>query len=166
VTYLVDGFYTGMETQDFLALQIQQLEKKPADLEKAAKSIIAQQMKHKAQFEKKYNRLLRQEDYNPGDLVIVQNSSTFKSHNRKHKARYLGPMEVDRKTLGGSYVLKDLNGAVNRRGVAMYRLLPYYPRGDLRLDCIEKVGEDGDATEQDSQRDSANSSIDSIAEEE
>jgi transposase InsO family protein len=165
VTYLVDGFYAGMATEDLLALRIRQLEKKPSDLAKAAKSIIAQRMKHKAQFEKKYNRLLRREDYNPGDLVIVQNSSTFKSHNRKHKARYLGPMEVDRKTLGGSYVLKDLNGAVNRRGVAAYRLLPYYPRGDLWLDRIEKVGEDGDVSEQGSENHSGNNSIYSDEEE-
>jgi hypothetical protein len=41
----------------------------------------------------------------------------------------------------------------------------YYPRGDLQLDCIEGVGEDGDATEQDSQKDSRNNSIDSIEEE-
>jgi hypothetical protein len=131
-------------------------------LAKAAKSIIDQQMEQEAQFEKKYNRLLRREDNNPGDLVIAQNLSTFKSHNRKHKARYLGPMEVDRKTLSGSYVLKDLNGAVNQRGVAAYRLLPYYSRGALRLDRIEKVG---DVSEQGSENHSENGSIYSDEEE-
>jgi hypothetical protein len=131
-------------------------------LAKAAKLIIDQQMKQEAQFEKKYNRLLRREDNNPGDLVIAQNLSTFKSHNCKHKAQYLGPMEVDRKTLGGSYVLKDLNGAVNQRGVAAYRLFSYYSRGAQRLDRIEKVG---DVSEQGSENHSENGSIYSDEEE-
>jgi hypothetical protein len=149
VTYLVDGFYAGMDSVDLLALRIRQLEKRPSDLAKAAESIIAQRVKNKAQFEKRYRRLLRKEDYEPGELVIVQNSSTFKSHNRKHKARYLGPLVVERKTIGGSYVLKDLDGTINRRSVAARRLLPYHSRGDLQLDRIEKItkdslGEDSD----------------------
>ena len=36
--------------------------------------------------------------------------------------------EVVRQTAGGSYVLKELDGTISKRGVAAFRLLPYHSR--------------------------------------
>jgi hypothetical protein len=48
--------------------------------------------------------------------------------NRKTKPRYLGPFEVDRRTKGGSYVLKEMDGANLRQAVAAFRLYSYISR--------------------------------------
>src|ERR1700691_4834903 len=53
--------------------------------------------------------------------------------NRKTKPRYLGPYEVCRRTEGGSYVLKELDGTMFREGTAAYRLLQYVSRHDIEL---------------------------------
>ena len=46
----------------------------------------------------------------PGELVLVQNLAIEMSRDKKSKARYLGPYEVEKVTLGGSYRLKELDG--------------------------------------------------------
>ena len=81
-------------------------------------------------FEKRYGRRLMKEFYKPGELVLVRNSSIEYSADRKHKPRYEGPFEVVRKTKGGSYILKELDGSIRRQGVAAFRLLRYYTRDD------------------------------------
>ncbi|KLO04545.1 hypothetical protein SCHPADRAFT_840483, partial [Schizopora paradoxa] len=46
----------------------------------------------------------------------------------KIKPRYLGPYIVVRQTKGESYVVRELSGAVSRRGIAAFRLIPYVRR--------------------------------------
>jgi hypothetical protein len=58
----------------------------------------------------------------------VRNTRVEKELDRKTKPRYLGPFEVVRRTTGGSYVLKELDGTISKRGVAAFRLLPYHSR--------------------------------------
>jgi hypothetical protein len=66
--------------------------------------------------------------YHSGDLVLVRNTAIEKELNRKTKPRYLEPYEVDRRTKGGSYVLKEMDGTIQRQGVAAFRLYPYISR--------------------------------------
>ena len=53
--------------------------------------------------------------------------------NRKTKPRYLGPYEVVRRTMGGSYVLQELDGTTLIEGAAAFRLLPYVSCHDKAL---------------------------------
>ena len=71
--------------------------------------------------------------YKPGELVLVRNSEVEVRLNRKTKPRYLGPYEVCRRTEGGSYVLKELDGSILQQGVAAFRLLPYISRYNKKL---------------------------------
>jgi len=48
-----------------------------------------------------------------------------KSHNRKHKPRYLGPYEVIAKTNKGSYQLKELDGTPLHYTCASRCIIPY-----------------------------------------
>jgi hypothetical protein len=42
-------------------------------------------------------------------------------------------MRLNRRTKGGSYVLKELDGSILKQGVAAFRLLPYVSRHDKSL---------------------------------
>ena len=67
----------------------------------------------------------------------------------------MGPYEVVRKTKGGSYVLKDINGVVYRRGVSSTRLIPYISRNTENFEELlddlaeEDTGEVSDWEESD-----------------
>jgi hypothetical protein len=112
-TFLVRGFRTNMPSEDLLSLQIRQLEKRPRDLASAAKSLYRMCIWSKEAFEWHYAHKLRSGDYSPGTLVLVRNSMVEKSHSRKSKPRYFGPFEIVRRTQGGSYVLKEMDGVMH-----------------------------------------------------
>ena len=147
MTLLVEGFHTGMSTADLLALRINQLKKRPSDLQRAAAALTRARLKSKEAFERRYEHCMHSEVYDPGDLVLVHNKAIEMSADRKHKPRYLGPYQVIRKTKGGSYVVAELDGAIWRQGIAAYRLLPYVSREqveELNWTGDDEDSEDGD----------------------
>jgi integrase-like protein/reverse transcriptase-like protein len=127
-TYLVSGFTKNMTTADLLALRIKQLTKKESDVAKAAQTIARSRYRSKEEFERRYHKRFTGKLFKKGQLVLVRNSKEKDSLQKKFKPRYLGPFEVIRQTKGGSYVLKELDGTISRRGVAAFRLLPYFSR--------------------------------------
>ena len=135
-TFMVNGFTSGMSSSDLLALRIRQLERHPADILQAAQTLRAARFKSKTQFEKRFHRKLKRSMYQSGDLVLVRNTAIEKELNRKTKPRYLGPFEVDRRTKGGSYVLKEMDGAILRQGVAAFRLYPYISRDSPSFEIL------------------------------
>lgn len=143
-TFMMEGFRSGLSAEELLALRIQQLEKRPEDLARAAAAIRLSRLKGKEQFESRFEHRIKKEDYEPGDLVLVRNTAIEKELNRKTKPRYLGPYEVVRRTPGGSYAVKELSGELSRSGIAAFRLLKYNPRTDdlasLPSDPIHSVG--------------------------
>jgi hypothetical protein len=132
-TFLVEGFTTGLSSTQLLVLRMRQLERREDDLRSAAKALKKARFRSKEEFEKKYRKRMRKEFYKSGELVLVRNSEQEMRLNRKTKPRYLGPYEVCRRTEGGSYVLKELDGTMFREGTAAYRLLQYVSRHDIEL---------------------------------
>ncbi|SJL17472.1 uncharacterized protein ARMOST_21023 [Armillaria ostoyae] len=128
-TFMVEGFRSGMTTSDLLALRIRQLSRHASDLAKAADALKAARLNSREQFIKRFEHRLLKSEYSPGDLVLVQNSRLEMTVNRfKTHPRYLGPYEVERRTQGGSYKLKELDGTLLRKNVAAFRLYPYISR--------------------------------------
>jgi hypothetical protein len=132
-TFLVEGFHENMSPIDFLTLRIRQIERRPEDLRQAAKTLKKARFKSKLQFEQKFHLRMHKKSFNPGELVLVRNTQIEKELNRKTKPRYLGPFVVERQTKGGSYILREMNGTLSRRGVAAFRLIPYISRSDPSL---------------------------------
>jgi hypothetical protein len=56
---------------------------------------------------------------------------------------------VCRRTKGGSYVLRELDGSILHEGVAAYRLLPYVSRHDKELlrEIAREIAEEEEGTE-------------------
>lgn len=132
-SFLISGWKSNMPTSDLLALRIRQLEKKPEDIRQAALTLRKHRFASKEQFERRFKTRLTHDSYTPGTLVLVRNTAVEKSLNRKSKNRYNGPFEVVRRTQGGSYILKELDGAIGRQGIAAFRVIPYLSRKDSRL---------------------------------
>lgn len=137
-TALVEGFTSGMSRVDLLTLRMRQLEKKQEDLDKAAELLTRTRMRSKEQFERRFRRRLFTDNHEEGALVLVRNTTVEKSMNRKSKPRYLGPFEVVRRTPGGSYVLKELDGSIWSQKVAAFRILPYILRDEQKLEELRR----------------------------
>ena len=72
--------------------------------------------------------VIKDYDFQWGDLVLVRNSQIKTEHNRKAKPQYNGPMVVVRRTEGGSYILVELDGSVLCHCYAAFRVVPYHSR--------------------------------------
>lgn len=129
-------YQKGMSTEDILAARIRQLRKKPEDLELAAATLHKNRLRSKEQFERRFHTRLCQSTYESGTLVLVRNSEIEKSLDRKSSPRYLGPFEVVRRTQGGAYILKEIDGSLWRNKVAAFRVIPYISRDDQRLKLL------------------------------
>jgi len=127
-TFLVEGFYAGMTTEDLLSLRMRQLRRHPNDIAKAAEVLKASRFSSKAQFEKRFAKRLIPREYRTGELVLVRNSEADQNIGMKEQPRYLGPYEVVRRTRGEAYKLRELDGANIAVSVAAYRLMPYIQR--------------------------------------
>ena len=164
-TFLVHGFHSGMSTDELLALRIRQLEKHPEDIAQAAATIQQSRLQSKEQFEELFKRRITTHIFKPGDLVLVRNSQVEKELDKKSKPRYIGPYQIVRQTQGGSYVLQELDGAISRRGVAHFRLLPYIAREgqeiaktileeeEQQMDDLEHDTDDNDPEEDEEEND-------------
>lgn len=152
-TFMVEGFREGMSSADLLALRIRQLERHPEDIARAAKKLREARLRSKAQFERRYHKKIRRKMYSRGDPVLIRNTMIEKELNRKTKPRYLGPFIVDRRTKGGSYVLKEMNGVFMRQGVAAFRLYPYLARDMQRLYALGNASDSEQATSSSSSED-------------
>ena len=52
---------------------------------------------------------------------------------RKAKPRYLGPYVIVRKTLGGAYLIAEIDGSILKTKIAAFRLIPYHPRKAIEI---------------------------------
>ena len=72
-------------------------------------------------------------DFERGRLVLVRNTATEKLLNQKMHPRYLRPLIVLGRNLGGSYLLCELDGTVLDRPTAAFRIIPYFAQKSIPL---------------------------------
>ncbi|KAI5895926.1 uncharacterized protein SCHCODRAFT_02723502 [Schizophyllum commune H4-8] len=121
-----------MPAADLLEARMRQLARPPTDLAKAATPLRQPRFSAKALFRERFERTLRTEVYQPGQLVLLRNSAIEKSVSAAAKMaqQYLGPYVVARRNKGGECILQELNGATLAGGEAPRRLLPEAGRDD------------------------------------
>ncbi|KAJ8453582.1 hypothetical protein ONZ45_g19657 [Pleurotus djamor] len=132
-TYLVPPPSSNFSTADLIAYRARQLRKRPEDIEDLRVKILKSRIQSIEQFEKKFAANIHDYDFKPGALVLVRNSKLENDLSGNMKARYAGPMVVVRRTLGGAYVLSELDGAVSALRFGAFRVVPYYARSTYAL---------------------------------
>ena len=113
----------------------------------------------KEHFEKQYEKHIAPTELKAEDLVLVRNSAIEMSRDKKSKQRYLGPYEIERKTIGGSYRLKELDGTPLRLKYGARRLLLYINRDHPFMREHMNSSSDQSAEESDSLSDSDSSEM-------
>ena len=160
-TFLVEEFRSGIDTAELLQLRARQIAKHPKDVKRAAETLRQARFASKQQFERRFLKRLGQEIYQPGELVLARNTEIEMSHDRKHQPRYLGPYEVEERTIKGNYRLKELDGTVLRNKYAAFRILPYITRNHPFMLSPEEDEEQEGKDEEEAQETSSDSSLES-----
>ena len=96
-----------------IAWRAHQLQKRWEDIDTIHKRVLLSRFALLRHFEEQFKNWICQQDFSPGDLVLVHNSRIEKELNQKTKPCYLGPMVVLWRTTGGLYLLAELDGAIS-----------------------------------------------------
>jgi transposase InsO family protein len=138
-TFLVPDIAKPLSTTELIAIRTCQLQKREADLATIHDNILRSRFQSVQQFERQYEKTIRDYDFKPGTLVLVRNSSIETDLGRKSKPRYFGPMVVVRRTPNGSYRLAELDGAVSKLRFAAFQLVPYHARSRTSIPVTRLV---------------------------
>jgi hypothetical protein len=130
-TYLQPPPTSIMSSTDLISHQAITLQKCSANVNTLYSKVYQAWLKAAHRFEQQHLRTLKDFDFQHGSLVLMRNTQIEKSLNKKMRARYIGPLIVVMHNYGGAYILSELDGTVLHCPIAMFRLLPYFPRKSI-----------------------------------
>jgi hypothetical protein len=139
-TYLAPDFDGVMSTEDLITLRAKMLMKRLQDLARVRDKVLKACWDSVKQLVKDLGHRVKEFNFQPGQLVLVQNSHFDKGLTNKTKPQFLRPMVVIQRTKGGSYVLRELDGALSKLRFAAFRLIPYLPR-NIRSVPVTKLAD-------------------------
>ena len=84
-----------------------------------------------------HHKLVKDFDFEQGQVVLYRNRRVEKEANQKSKPRYLGLMVVIRQTKGGLYILAKLDGTVSAMRFAAFQIIPYFPCTKISLSSMD-----------------------------
>jgi len=141
-TYLVPALAVPATTEELIAHRARQLQKRPRDLSKMVERVKKARYDSLAQYIRRHANTIRSYDFEPGDLVLVRNTSVESSLNKKTKPRYLGPMVVVHRNKGGAYILSEADGAVAKLAYAAFRIVPFQTRFPKKVELEQLLTQD------------------------
>ncbi|KAL3694613.1 hypothetical protein R1sor_008264 [Riccia sorocarpa] len=120
----------GVDHETLLAWMIRQLERREEDLADAQEKLKQARLKNKFRFDKTHR--LRPKPIQPGDWVLVYDSTLENQHSTVHKfsRRWFGPYVVLAVSDNATYSLRELDGTVLRLAVAGKRVKLFKRRDD------------------------------------
>jgi len=141
-TFLIPDLTEPLPTAELIATCARQLKKQPKDLATIHNKILKSQFTLIKQFKKHYQQTIYDYDFQPGDLVLIHNSSVDSDIGSKMAPHYLGPMLVLRWTCNGAYRLAELDGAISWLHYAAFHLILYHAHSPSFIPVTHIVGHD------------------------
>src|ERR1700753_725456 len=132
-TWLVEWPDTIISTDELVGLRAIALAKHTYHVDEMRRRVEANKHAEVEKYTAKYKHVIKDYIFEPGDLVVVRNTSVEDSMNRRNKERWTGPLVVVRRTKGGSYIVCEMNGAVWQKKIGRFRVLPFEQRHKLAL---------------------------------
>ena len=84
-------------------------------------------------FKQDHTNIIKDFNFQPGDLVLTCNTAIEKALSCKMHARYLGPLIVISRNQGKVYILAELDGSVLEQLVATFWVLPFFARKTIPI---------------------------------
>ena len=139
-TWLVEWPDTIISTDELVGLRAIALAKHTYHVDEMRERVAEFKKTEAAKYAEKYKHVIKDYLFEPGDLVMIRNTSVEDSMNRRNKDRWKGPMVIVRRTKGGSYIVCEMNGAVLQRKIGRFRVVPFAQRHKIALPKkIEKL---------------------------
>ncbi|KIJ14891.1 hypothetical protein PAXINDRAFT_12167 [Paxillus involutus ATCC 200175] len=120
-------------------------DKQQEDLDEIRSKVPKSRFASIKQFKETFKNRIKDYNFSPGSLVLVQNSRVEKELNRKTKPWYTGPMAGLCRMTGGLYLLAELDRSVSKLCFAAFRLLPYHPCSTSHIAVTTITGLDKEA---------------------
>ena len=132
-TWLVEYPDRALSTAELIGLRAKALAKHSFHIDEMRDRVDEAKRKAVRRYEEENKDTIKDYNFEPGDLVLVRNTTVEKSLNTKMETRYMGPMVVVRRTVGGSYLCCELDGAMFQGKIAQFRVIPFEQRKKINL---------------------------------
>ena len=127
-TFLAPNLRRAVTTEELIASRARALERRTEDIEEMRQQIWRRRRELAGVKAERHRNIIRDYDFQRGQLVLVRNSGAEGGLQNKYKPRYLGPYIIIRRTEGGGYRLAEMDGTESELRFAARRLIPYHLR--------------------------------------
>jgi hypothetical protein len=132
-TWLAEYPDRVITTAELVGLRARALAKHTVHVEEIRERMAAVKEKSARDYTEKYQHVIKDYDFGPGDVVLVRNTVDEGSLSGRNRDRWWGPLIVVRKTKGGAYIVCEFNGAVWQKKIGQFRVIPYEQRKKLTI---------------------------------